>query len=145
MLRTCGIEFARRTFFVVAPIANPTNTSPIQSRREVARRSNTPAALVGPQRISRTKANTTDGNATTSPLTESPSAYEAGETFDATNMSWKRNHCLLKYTLWAAKRPVKANVRMIAPTRDWIAAPGAVANTKMKITGKNENRLITTR
>src|SRR5256886_1920843 len=60
-------------------------------------------------------------------------------------MSWNRNHCLLKYTLWDAKSPVNANVRMIAPTRDWTAAPGAVANTKMKITGRKENRLITTR
>src|SRR3989454_851640 len=30
MLRTWGIEFARRAFFVVAPIAKPTKTSPMR-------------------------------------------------------------------------------------------------------------------
>src|SRR2546429_4854836 len=60
-------------------------------------------------------------------------------------MSWNRNHCLLKYTLWDAKSPVNANVRVIGTARDWTGAPGAVANTKMKITGRKENRLITTR
>src|SRR6267378_5718492 len=59
-------------------------------------------------------------------------------------MSWKRNHCLLKYTLCEAKRPVKENVRTIAPTSDCMA-DFVSANTKMKITGKNEKRLITTR
>src|SRR5881396_1219489 len=104
MLRTCGIEFARRAFFVVAPIGNPT----------------------------------------TRPRSERPSAYDAGETFEATNMSWKRNHCLLKYTLCEAKRPVKENVNTIAPMRDCLADAWS-AKTKMKITGRNENRLITTR
>src|SRR6058998_1868921 len=59
-------------------------------------------------------------------------------------MSWKRNHCLLKYTLCEANKPVKENVNTIAPTRDCIAE-GWSAITKMKITGKNEKRLITTR
>src|SRR5437667_11804442 len=59
-------------------------------------------------------------------------------------MSWKRNHCLLKYTLCEAKRPVNENVRTIAPTRDCMADFWS-ANTKMKITGRNEKRLITTR
>src|SRR6266571_3700365 len=59
-------------------------------------------------------------------------------------MSWKRNHCLLKYTLCEAKRPVKENVNTIAPMRDCLADAWS-AKTKMKITGRNENRLITTR
>src|SRR3989440_10804071 len=59
-------------------------------------------------------------------------------------MSWKRNHCLLKYTLCEAKRPVNENVRTIAPTRDCMADFWS-ANTKMKITGRKEKRLITTR
>src|SRR6266508_7050240 len=126
MLRTCGIEFARRALFVVAPIANPTKTSPIQRRAEVARRSNTPTALADEVRTSKARATKTEGSATTRPLTERPRAYDAGDTFDATNMSWKRNHCLLKYTLWDANSPVKEKVRMIAPTRDWVAAPAAV-------------------
>src|SRR6266705_5451533 len=104
MLSTCGIEFARRAFFVVAPMAKPTNTSP---------------------------------------PTESPSAYDAGDTFDATNMSWNRNHCLLKYTLWDANRPVNEKVRMIAPMSDATAEFWS-AKTKMKITGRNANRLMTT-
>src|SRR5712691_3874804 len=145
MLRTCGIEFARRAFFVVAPIANPTKTRPIQRITDVPKPTRTPATGVGLDKSTRNSATRTPGSATTRPLTERPTAYEAGDTFEATSMSWKRNHCLLKYTLWDAKSPVKANVRIIAPTRDWVAAPGAVANTKMKITGKNEKRLITTR
>src|SRR5207247_2324726 len=52
MLRTCGIEFARRAFFVVAPIAKPTKTSPIQSRSEVASRRTMPKAVLGPDRRS---------------------------------------------------------------------------------------------
>src|SRR5712692_2066152 len=99
MLRTCGIEFARRAFFVVAPIAHPTQTRPTQRRRAVPRSRTTPAALDAPESRSRTRATTTPGSATTRPLDESPVAYEAGETFEATNMSWNRNHCLLKYTL----------------------------------------------
>src|SRR2546426_188215 len=59
-------------------------------------------------------------------------------------MSWKRNHCLLKYTLCEANRPVNENVNTMAPTRDCVADFWS-ANTKMKITGKNEKRLITTR
>src|SRR2546425_5810671 len=59
-------------------------------------------------------------------------------------MSWKRNHCLLKYTLCEANKPVNENVNTMAPTRDCIADRGS-ANTKMKMTGKNEKRLITTR
>src|SRR5256712_13025544 len=59
-------------------------------------------------------------------------------------MSWKRNHCLLKYTLCEANWPVNENVNTMAPTRDCIADFWS-ANTKMKITGKNEKRLITTR
>src|SRR3989442_14868138 len=59
-------------------------------------------------------------------------------------MSWKRNHCLLKYTLCEANKPVNENVNTMAPTRDCIADRWS-ANTKMKITGKNEKRLITTR
>src|SRR5207245_842707 len=65
MLRTCGIEFARRAFFVVAPIANPTKTNPIQRSREVAKRRKTPAAGIGPDRRRRTRATTTPGSATT--------------------------------------------------------------------------------
>src|SRR5713226_6191797 len=99
MLRTCGIEFARLAFFVVAPIANPTKTRPIQKRIEVARRISFFAATAAPESKRKTNATTTPGRATTRPLNESPSAYDAGETFEATNMSWKRNHCLLKYTL----------------------------------------------
>src|SRR5712691_11842249 len=99
MLRTCGIEFARRAFFVVAPIANPTKTRPIQRRMEVPRRRTTPTASEAPESKRKTNATTTPGRATTRPLNESPSAYDAGETFEATNISWKRNHCLLKYTL----------------------------------------------
>src|SRR5437773_1475001 len=144
MLRTCGIEFARRAFFVVAPIANPTKTRPIQRRKAVARRRTTPAALDAPESKRKTEATTTPGSATTRPLNERPSAYDAGETFEATNMSWKRNHCLLKYTLCEAKSPVKENVRTIAPMSDCTAAAWS-ANTKMKITGRNENRLMTTR
>src|SRR5438093_700332 len=144
MLRTCGIEFARRAFFVVAPIANPTKTRPIQRRKAVARRRTTPAALDAPESKRKTEATTTPGSATTRPLNERPSAYDAGETFEATNMSWKRNHCLLKYTLCEAKRPVKENVNTIAPMRDCLADAWS-AKTKMKITGRNENRLITTR
>src|SRR3989441_5430380 len=144
MLRTCGIEFARRAFFVVAPIANPTKTNPIQSSSEVIKRRRTPAAVVGPDRSRRTRATTTPGSATTRPLMESPTAYEAGDTFDATSMSWKRNHCLLKYTLCQANKPVNENVNTMAPTRDCIADRWS-ANTKMKMTGKNEKRLITTR
>src|SRR2546426_437481 len=56
MLRTCGIEFARRAFFVVAPIANPTKTNPIQRSREVAKRRKTPSAGMGPDRGRRTRA-----------------------------------------------------------------------------------------
>src|SRR5881398_3683768 len=144
MLRTCGIEFARRAFFVVAPIAKPTKTSPIQSRSEVASRRTMPKAVLGPDRRSNARATRTPGRATTSPLTERPTAYEAGDTFDATSMSWNRNHCLLKYTLCEANRPVKEKVRTIAPMRDCIA-DAVSANTKMKITGRNENRLMTTR
>src|SRR5437867_203909 len=59
-------------------------------------------------------------------------------------MSWKRNHCLLKYTLCEANKPVNENVNTMAPTRDCIADFWS-ANTKMKITGRNEKRLITTR
>src|SRR5438093_2242923 len=59
-------------------------------------------------------------------------------------MSWKRNHCLLKYTLCEANKPVNENVNTMAPTRDCMADFWS-ANTKMKITGKNEKRLITTR
>src|SRR5690242_3063087 len=59
-------------------------------------------------------------------------------------MSWKRNHCLLKYTLWEAKRPVKEKVKMIAPTSD-CTADAVSANAKMKMTGRNENRLMTTK
>src|SRR3989454_10888 len=59
-------------------------------------------------------------------------------------MSWKRNHCLLKYTLCEANKPVNENVNTMAPTSDCIADRWS-ANTKMKITGKNEKRLITTR
>src|SRR6266581_1965294 len=58
-------------------------------------------------------------------------------------MSWKRNHCLLKYTLCDAKSPVKENVRTIAPTSDCTADAWS-AKTKMKITGRKEKRLITT-
>src|SRR5256884_9611377 len=144
MLRTCGIEFARRAFFVVAPIAKPTKTSPIQSRSEVASRRTMPKAVLGPDRRSNARATRTPGRATTSPLTERPTAYEAGDTFDATSMSWNRNHCLLKYTLCEANRPVKEKVRTIAPMRDCIA-DAVSAKTKMKITGRNENRLMTTR
>src|SRR5216683_400791 len=144
MLRTWGIEFARRAFFVVAPIANPTKTNPIQRSSEVVSRRRTPAADVGPDRSRRTRATTTPGSATTRPLMESPTAYEAGDTREATNMSWNRNHCLLKYTLCEANKPVKENVNTMAPTRDCIADFWS-ANTKMKITGKNEKRLITTR
>src|SRR6266705_1911282 len=144
ILRTCGIEFARRAFFVVAPMANPTKTNPIQRRSEVVNRRRTPAAVVGPDRSRRARATTTPGSATTRPLMESPTAYEAGDTRDATNMSWKRNHCLLKYTLCEANKPVNENVNTMAPMRDCIADRGS-AKTKMKITGKNENRLITTR
>src|SRR5438309_3552589 len=144
MLRTCGIEFARRAFFVVAPMANPTNTRPIQRIKDVAKRRRMPTTLVGPDNRSSTRATETPGRATTRPLTESPTAYEAGDTFEATNMSWKRNHCLLKYTLWDANRPVKENVSTMAPTRDWTADFWS-ANTKMKMTGRNEKRLITTR
>src|SRR5207249_2595547 len=43
-----------------------------------------------------------------------------------------------------SKRPVKENVRTIAPMSDWTADAWS-ANTKMKITGRNEKRLITTR
>src|SRR2546427_8698953 len=59
-------------------------------------------------------------------------------------MSWKRTHCLLKYTLCEANKPVNENVNTMAPTRDCIADRGS-ANTKMKMTGRNEKRLITTR
>src|SRR2546422_11686914 len=59
-------------------------------------------------------------------------------------MSWKRNHCLLKYTLCEANKPVNENVNTMAPMRDCIADRWS-ANTKMRITGKNEQRLITTR
>src|SRR5436309_8033996 len=59
-------------------------------------------------------------------------------------MSWKRNHCLLKYTLCEANKPVNENVSTMAPTRDCIADRWS-ANTKMKMTGRNEKRLITTR
>src|SRR6266545_6925385 len=145
MLSTWGIEFARRAFFVVAPIAKPTKTSPIQRSDEVAMTRRIPTTVAGPDKTRNRIATTTDGSATTRPLTESPRAYDAGDTFDATNMSWKRNHCLLKYTLWDANSPVKEKVRMIAPTRDWVAAPAAVAKTKMKITGRKENRLMTTK
>src|SRR6266508_2877800 len=144
MLSTWGIEFARRAFFVVAPIAKPTKTSPIHRMAEVALTRAIPAALPRPDKIRKMSETTTEGRATTSPLTESPSAYDAGETFEATNMSWKRNHCLLKYTLCDAKSPVKENVRTIAPMSDCTAAAWS-ANTKMKITGRNENRLMTTR
>src|SRR2546428_7088855 len=96
MLRTCGIEFARRAFFVVAPIANPTKTNPIQRSREVAKRRKTPAAGIGPDRRRRTRATTTPGSATTRPLTESPTAYEAGDTFEAPSMSLQRKHSSLK-------------------------------------------------
>src|SRR5205809_7398333 len=106
MLRTCGIEFARRAFFVVAPIANPTKTKPIQRRREVARATRIPNAGAGPDNRRRTKATRTPGSATTRPPTDNPTAQEAGDTFEATNMSWKRNQCLSKYTLCEAKRPV---------------------------------------
>src|SRR5712691_10351700 len=103
MLSTWGIEFARRAFFVVAPIAKPTKTSPIQSTAEVAMTKAIPTWVGRPDRIRKMRDTTTEGRATTSPLTERPSAYDAGETFEATNMSWKRNHCLLKYTLCDAK------------------------------------------
>src|SRR6059036_470498 len=59
-------------------------------------------------------------------------------------MSWKRNHCLLKYTLCEANKPVNENVNTMAPMRDCIADRWS-ANTKMKITGRKEKRLITTR
>src|SRR5438132_12776973 len=144
MLRTCGREFARRACFVVAPMANTTNTRPIQRIKDGGKRRKTPTTLVGQDNRSSTRATKTPGRATTRPLTESPTAYEAGDTFEATNMSWKRNHCLLKYTLCDAKRPVNENVRTIAPTRDCMADFWS-ANTKMKITGRNEKRLITTR
>src|SRR6266545_412694 len=144
MLSTWGIEFARRAFFVVAPIAKPTKTSPIQRSDEVAMTRRIPTTVAGPDKTRNRIATTTDGSATTRPLTESPRAYDAGDTFDATNMSWKRNHCLLKYTLCDAKSPVKEKVRTIAPMSDCTAAAWS-ANTKMKITGRNENRLITTR
>src|SRR5436309_2877595 len=127
-----------------SPIAKPTKTSPIQSRSEVASRRTMPMAVLGPDRRSNARATRTPGRATTSPLTERPTAYEAGDTFDATSMSWNRNHCLLKYTLCEANRPVKEKVRTIAPMRDCIA-DAVSANTKMKITGRNENRLMTTR
>src|SRR5438445_182758 len=39
MLRTCGIEFARRAFFVVAPIANPTKTTGRNEKRVITTRS----------------------------------------------------------------------------------------------------------
>src|SRR5437762_574225 len=65
MLRTCGIEFARRAFFVVAPIAKPTKTSPIQSRSEVASRRTMPKAVLGPDRRSNARATRTPGRATT--------------------------------------------------------------------------------
>src|SRR3989441_9294016 len=143
MLSTWGIEFARRAFFVVAPIAKPTKTSPIHSTAEVRMTKAMPAGWARPDRIRKMRETTTEGRATTRPLTESPSAYDAGETLEATNMSWKRNHCLLKYTLCEAKRPVKENVRTIAPISDCRAAAWS-AKTKMKITGRNEKRLITT-
>src|SRR5205823_8683428 len=104
-----------------------------------------PTALHDPDRTRKISATTTDGRATTRPLSERPIAYEAGETFEATNMSWNRNHCLLKYTLWDANKPVKEKIRMIAPTSDCSAAPAWVAKTKMKMTGRKENRLMTTR
>src|SRR3989442_4975117 len=50
----------------------------------------------------------------------------------------------MKYTVCEANRPVNENVNTMAPTRDCIADFWS-ANTKMKITGKNEKRLITTR
>src|SRR6266567_1442361 len=112
---------------------------------EVAMTRTIPAGLPRPDRIRKMSETTTEGRATTSPLTESPSAYDAGDTFEATSMSWNRNHCLLKYTLCDANNPVKENVRTMAPIKDWIAAPGAVAKTKMKMTGRKENKLITTR
>src|SRR3989442_1124838 len=143
MLSTWGIEFARRAFFVVAPIAKPTKTSPIHSTAEVRMTKAMPAGWARPDRIRKMRETTTEGRATTRPLTESPSAYDAGETLEATNMSWKRNHCLLKYTLCEAKRPVKENERTIAPISDCRAAAWS-AKTKMKITGRNEKRLITT-
>src|SRR2546425_6862568 len=59
-------------------------------------------------------------------------------------MPWKRNDCLLKYTLCEATKPVNENVNTMAPMRDCIADRWS-ANTKMKITGRNEKRLITTR
>src|SRR6266540_1709608 len=59
-------------------------------------------------------------------------------------MSWKRNHCLLKYTLCDAKSPVKEKVRTIAPMSDCTADAWS-AKTKMKMTGRKEKRLITTR
>src|SRR2546421_425851 len=76
MLRTCGIEFARRAFFVVAPIANPTKTRPIQRRMEVPRRRTTPVALDVPDSTSRTRATTTPGSATNNPM------YIASRIFD---------------------------------------------------------------
>src|SRR5438132_6031490 len=111
MLRTCGIEFARRAFFVVAPIAKPTKTSPIHRSTDVPRRRSTPAAVADLESSRRTRATRTPGSATTRPLTESPRAYEAGDTLLATNMSWKRTHCLLNSTLWDAKRPVNDHVK----------------------------------
>src|SRR6266511_2535500 len=51
MLSTWGIEFARRAFFVVAPIAKPTKTSPIHRMAEVAMTRTIPAALPRPDKI----------------------------------------------------------------------------------------------
>src|SRR2546429_7657428 len=107
MLRTCGIEFARRAFFVVAPIAKPTKTSPIQSRSEVASRRTMPKAGLGPDRRSNARATRTPGRATTSPLTERPTAYEAGSTFDAAGQSLNREPCLVEDPLCQANAPVK--------------------------------------
>src|SRR5437764_14667782 len=144
MLRTCGIEFARRAFFVVAPIAKPTKTSPIQSRSEVASRRTMPMAVLGPDSRSNARATRTPGRATPSPLTERPTAYEAGETFDATSMSWHRHHWLLKYKLCEANRPVKENVRTIATRRDRIG-DGRSAKRKIEITGRNGKPPMSTR
>src|SRR2546422_821645 len=68
MLRTCGIEFARGAFFVVAPIANPTKPNPIHSSSEGMHWRRTPAPVVGQGKSRRTRATATAGRATKSPM-----------------------------------------------------------------------------
>src|SRR3989442_1206765 len=110
MIATANATPARKTAFVFpllgrgnagseflgSGIPYPTKTSPIHRSTDVPRRRSTPAAVADLESRSRTMATTTPGSATTRPLNERPSAYEAGDTLEATNMSWKRNHCLLK-------------------------------------------------